>query len=95
MREEAEQHEVGQGYGRAVVRIPVQRPLTLARSLWVESSYRPSGLTVWLGLLGKRDRMPQHQLPGAADAAENDRGRSRDVLRGAVHRVVLVDPTGQ
>src|SRR5579863_10162299 len=51
--------------------------------------------TVWLRLLGKRYRMPQHQLPGAAVATEDQRGRSGDVLRGAVHRVVLVDPTGQ
>src|ERR1700722_5301272 len=39
--------------------------------------------------------MPQHQLPGAAFATEDQRGRSGDVLRTAVHRVVLVDPTGQ
>lgn len=65
------------------------RPLTLDRAI------PPSGPTVWLRLLGKRDRMPQHQLPGAAVATEDHCGRSGDVLRGAVHRVVLVDPTGQ
>lgn len=48
-----------------------------------------------LGRLGKRDRMEQRQLPFAAFAVEDDRRRSRDVLRISVHRVVLVEPAGQ